>query len=432
MTWLKSRPNLSSGSRGILLIASGTAGGQVVGLFVAPVLTRVYSPADLGLFTVVFALVSTVATVAALRLELAVPIPRDDDDARSVVVLGLIAAAISAVIGTATVALVGRSAAEAYGQPDLARWLWLVPITAAITGAFLVLNQLAVRQRRYASISKRNLIQSITMAAVQVGAGVAGLRPGGLVLGLGVAQAAGATSLLFGSGLTPTALRTAAHGDQLRKVLSRFRRFPLVLAPSGLINVLGIQFPVLLISFAYGPEVTGWLGLSQRVLAIPVALIGTAVAQVYIGELATVVREDPARAIHLFVQTSRRLALAALLIASTVVALGPWAFGLVFGAEWTQSGQFARVLAVGLAAQLVAVPLSQTLIVFERIYLQFMWDVGRLCVTGAATLSCAAFGGSPQQAVLSFAIASAVAYGLSWLLSWRTVSRTSRRCATSS
>ena len=41
--------------KGALAILAGTAGGQVLALAAAPVLTRLYSPSDFGVFTVLSA-----------------------------------------------------------------------------------------------------------------------------------------------------------------------------------------------------------------------------------------------------------------------------------------------------------------------------------------------------------------------------------------
>lgn len=410
-------------ARGVLTIVTGTAGGQLIGLAAAPVLTRIYSPADFGVYTVVFAVSATVATVATLRFDLAVPLPEREADAHSLVLLGLGSALGTAVLGTALVALVGKPLADTAGQPQLMPWLWFVPVIAAIMGGFVVLNQLAVRQRRYGAIARRNLLQALVLAVTQIASGVAGMKPGGMVLGLGIGQAAGAVSLIRGANIGRADLRIAVAWRQLRTVATRYRRFPLVLAPSGLLNVLGLQLPVLIISFRYGPEVAGWLGLSQRVLSLPVMLIGAAVAQVYVGELARFVRDRSAQPRHLFLSATWRLGAIAVAAVAGVALLAPWLFRLVFGSEWEHSGHFAQALALNLGAQLVAVPLSQTLIVYEHQFTQLAWDAGRLILAAGATLICALAGGSAVEAVLAYSLASTSCYIVSWLLSWHTIRR---------
>lgn len=411
--------------RGMAVILGGTAGGQLLALITAPVLSRVYSPSDFGIYTIVTAIAVTLGSSAALRFELAVPLPAEETDAHSLVTLGLLSAGVTATGGTILVAVGGEALAQQFAQPGLMPWLWTVPPTAAVLGAYMVLNQLAIRTKRYGAIGRRNMFQTLVLVVTQVGLGLAGLRPGGLVLGLGLGQTAGATSLLWGSGIRSAAARRGRQPRRLVAALSRYRRFPLVLAPSGLLNVLGLQLPVLFIAYWYGDEVAGWLGLTQRVLALPVALIGAAAAQVYLGELVAASRDGSKRPMALFVKASRRLGGFALLSALVLLLAGPWLFRHVFGPEWVVSGQYAQALSVGLAAQLVASPLAQTVTAFERQYLQLTWDMTRLVVVTGATAICTLAGGSALSTVWCFGLASGFMYAVSWLLSRHTLRRQS-------
>ena len=415
---------LSPNRRGVLAILGGTAGGQALALVSAPVLSRLYSPSDFGLFTVLASLAAIVGTVAALRFELAVPLPERERDAQGLVALGLMSTGLTFVLTSVLAAAAGSHLARAFNQPHLMTWLWCVPVIAAVMGAYLVLNQLAVRQRRYGAIGRRNLLQAVAMVATQVAAGLTDLKAGGLVLGLGVGQATSAVSLVNGSGLFTGEAREGRQRHRLIQIARRYRRFPLLLAPSGLLNVLGLQLPVILIAYWYGGSTAGWLGLTQRVLSLPVMLVGTAIAQVYIAELARASRDDLTRASRLFVVASQRLLVFAGAAALVLMVVAPSLFGLIFGARWTTSGEYAQALAVGLAAQLVAVPVSQTLIVFERQTTQLGWDAGRLALTAGAVSVSHVLGGSALTSIWTYGVSSAVAYTGSWALSLQTIRRT--------
>ncbi|WP_431875781.1 lipopolysaccharide biosynthesis protein [Micromonospora marina] len=417
---------MSSGRRGVVGIAAGSAGGQLLALAAAPLLARLYRPVDFGVLAVIAALVVIVGTVAALRFEMAVPLPEREEDARALVRLGLAAAAGTAILGSVVVLLVGDRVAAWFAQPELVHWLWVVPPSAAAMGVVLVLNQFAVRHRRYGVIGRRNLLQSLAVVVTQVGAGVAGLRPGGLALGFGFGQVAAAAVLLRGAGGRDATARTPRRRPRLLAVARRYRRFPFLLAPSGLLNILGMQLPVLLIAYWYGSAVAGWLGLTQRMIAMPAALVASAVAQVYLGEIARIAREQPRGGRRVFLGASRKLALIAGPGALLVVVAAPTAFSLVFGAQWHSSGVYAQALAVFMAAQLVVSPLSQTLVVYERQALQLVWDAGRVVVVAGAVSVVALAGGSPLTAVWAFGVSGALAYGVGWLMSLRVVTAAGR------
>ena len=403
----------------MLTIAAGTAVGQVLALCAAPVLTRLFSPSDFGILTITTALAASFAAVAALRLELAVPLPESERDARSLVALGLLVAAASGAIGMILVAAGGGWVAQLFDEPALRPWLWFVPLYASIVASYALLNQLAIRHQRYGAVGRRNLVSSVMTLSTQISTGAAGLRPGGLVLGLTAGQLVGAASLLKGSGLRSAESRGAGSVASMRSVLTRYRRFPLLLAPAGLLNVLGLQLPILLIAFSYGSAVAGWLGLTQRVLALPVMLVGQAIAQVYLGELSRDQRENGGRTRALFYRTSARLAGASLVGAAGLLLFAPAMFRLVFGAEWTTSGDYARALALGLAAQMVAYPLSQTLVVLGRQGQQLAWDAGRLLLTVGVVMACASLHVTAMTAVWALGVALALSYFAGWWMAYR-------------
>jgi len=422
---------LSASRRGLITIVGGTALGQLVGLLGAPVLSRIYSPHDFGVFAIVLAMVTTIGTVAGSRFELAIPLPERESDAYSLVFLGLTSCALTAGVGTLVVAVAGDTIAGSFAQEGLRPWLWLVSPTAAIMGVYLVLNQLAIRRLRFGAIGRRNVVQSSGMTATQIVLGLANVRPGGMVLGMAAGQLLGAISLAFGSGLRGAAAREGRVPRRAREVARRYRRFPLFLAPSGLLNVLGMQLPVVLLAYFYGTAVAGWMGLTQRVLAVPVTLVGTAIAQVFLAQLARSKRSDLASVTSIFGRASRSLLAVGAFVGLVFLVGGPQIFALVFGPDWEISGKFAQAMSLGLIAQFVAAPLSQTLIVYERQTLQLSWDTARLLLVSTAIVVCFVTGGSALTAVWALGLTSAVSYLLSWLLSRRVVRESSTLTAES-
>lgn len=77
-------------SRNVLTLMTGTTISQALPIAVAPILTRIYSPEDFGLFAFYFAIVSILAVLATGRYELAIALPKKRDDAYQIVILSSI------------------------------------------------------------------------------------------------------------------------------------------------------------------------------------------------------------------------------------------------------------------------------------------------------------------------------------------------------
>jgi O-antigen/teichoic acid export membrane protein len=399
-------------ARGLSAIIGGTAAGHLAGLVASPALSRLFTPAEFGTFTVVLAIALTLAPAMALRFELAVPLPKDDSVARALVLLGLAASIVTALTTSAVAISAGGSISKALGVPSAASWLPAAPLIAMTLAWFALLNQWALRQQRYALAARRNLVQGVSTVLLQIGAGWANLRSGGLLGGYAGGQLLGILTLLPRSH-TPWA-RQPHH---LAATARRFVRFPLYLAPAGMINAAGVHLPTVLIGGLFGVTAAGWFGLAQRILAFPMMLLGHAVAQVYLSELAKSQRDSTALAQRIFLHASRRLLLAAAVSGMAVLTLAPMAFPLIFGTAWATSGLIAQALALSLAAQLVASPVSPTLVVYERTALQLGWDAGRLAVVTAAVVVPWWMGAGLVACTWSLSVASAGTYAVSWWLS---------------
>lgn len=407
------------GGRGAAMILGGTAAGQALVVLASPILSRLYAPEAFGLLATFTAIVGFGAIVSALRLEMAVPTAPDVESARRIVRGGLGLAVWFTVLGT-LVAFVARGwVARTVNVPALETWLPLAPLACGFAAAFVVLNQWAVREGHFASIGRRGLWRSIATVGGQLGAGAAGLRPGGTVLGLTLGHAVGTATMMSG-----------AHGFRLRDVVRGMREagqvvrerlgFCVRLTASGLFNVAGSQGPLLVVAYAFTAREIGHLGFTQRILAVPIALLGTAIAQVYVSALAKRVRTGGELA-RLYRRVSSRLIAVALVGAAVLLFAGPVLFRTVFGGPWETSGQYARYLSLGMAAQFVSVPLSQTLILVGRTAEQLLWDIGRFVVVVGAVVVAIRMDATADRTVLVLGTAMFVCYTVQWVMNYRVV-----------
>jgi O-antigen/teichoic acid export membrane protein len=393
--------------RGVAQIAFGTAAGQAVLIAITPILSRLYNESDFAVLQVFTGVAAFAAVLASLRLELAIPLAKDDHQARSVLRAGLIGAAVVAcvvwVAGLATEPLWARTA-PLQGLADA--W-WLVPFTLAAIAVFQLISAVLVRAERYGDLATRNTSQSLGTAAAQLGFGFGGMRPLGLLLGLSIGRMFGLASVfgrrrLFPPDPASEGRRPVTVTDMLG-ALRRFRRFPLVTTWSGLMNVAGQYAPFFVFALLYTEQQTGWLAFTARVLALPVTVIGQAVAQVFIGRGANAQRGATGDLPRLTGLAVKRLAMVGVLPAVALAVLAPWAFDLIFGSNWHRAGQYAQVMAVAFLAQFVAGPVANVFNLLERQGVALLSDSVRLVLVVAAPVVVWYLHGSDLLAVAAYA-----------------------------
>jgi len=167
-------------------------------------------------------------------------------------------------------------------------------------------------------------------------------------------------------------------------VALRFRRFPFPTTGSLLLNAVGVQVPTLMLAAFYGAGSLGLYALCQRVIGLPLSLVGDAMAQVYLGEFARSVRTDLGAVRGLFLKTTAQLLCVSAVPFAVLGLTGPWLFGCVFGPGWREAGTFLQLMTPMLFAQFATNPLGGTLGLLERHDLLFLREVLRLALMGGA------------------------------------------------
>jgi O-antigen/teichoic acid export membrane protein len=415
-TWTRGIQGGGESRRGVLLLAGGTAAGQLLNWVVAPALTRVFTPEDFGVSGVFASIFSLLLIVACARLELAIPLASDSRDAVAVAILAILTTAVFSVTLGSALWVWARPLAMHTGVEQLVPYLWLLPFALVGGGLYQVGSYWATRARAFDAVARTKLPQSATQALVPFVVRAVSAGPLGLMLGSVMGHVVGASALLCRFWRDARGEVAKLRLRDLVRALRLNAHFPLVSTWSGLINSAGLYVPGLLLAHQYGPVALGGFVLSQRIMGMPMTLVGQATAQVYVGEAAVKLRERPSDLAALYRSISRRLLVWGAVPIGICTLVAVPTFTLAFGEEWREAGRFAQVLGVAYLAQLCVVPVSQTLTILGRAGTQFAWDCARLVGMIAAFATARTVGTTAVGAVGAYAVVMTAFYVLLWLL----------------
>jgi O-antigen/teichoic acid export membrane protein len=389
----------------------------------SPILTRLYTPEEFGVLAVFASIIGVVFAFIAGRYEMAIPLPDREEQAASLTVAGYIVVLFLSLISGIGLFFGGQQIVQWTNTPNLEPYLWLIPVGLVGAGTYQVLNYWAVRHKAYSVIARTKVTQNAARVGSQVSIGLLSSGPLGLLVGEVLGRVGGVGSLaLFTIRETMSEFKTVSARGVV-KAARRYRRFPMLAAPSALLNKASTNLPALLFASIFSPAVAGWFALSQRVIGLPVWLVSQAVSQVYLGEAAEIRQKSPAELRGLFIRLSALLLAVGLIPALALGAFGDVIFSFVFGADWTEAGQYAEYLSVAFLAQIIVVPLSMTLNILEQQGLQLAWDAARFVIVLGALWGAYQYRVDPSYAVGLFSVSLVLTYVLLWGLSLRAVSK---------
>ena len=391
--------------RNVMVVMTGTAAAQAIGFALSPVISRLYTPADFGVFGAFGAVAGVIAAGATLEYTQAVMLPKSREDAANVFLL----ACLCALAAGALCLLWSVAAPGAVAGLLNTSSVWVFPLLAVATvvsGLNQALQAWCVRAKAFKHTSASQVVRSLSSNGTQVGVGFLGAGAPGLiganVLGDGLAS----VNLLRVVLPDIEALRQSASWARMKQLAWEYRDFPQFLATTNVLGALSMGLPVLLLTKYYGIAVGGAYAFGERIISAPMGFVTRALRQV-LFQRACEIHNEGGRLMPLFVKITAGMFAVAVVPALVFVIWAPGLFAWVFGPQWRTAGELARGLVVWLVFMFCNLPS----VLFARIIRiqnrTFVFDLATLSGRSAALV----LGGmyfTATQTVLAFALVGAV------------------------
>lgn len=332
--------------RNVIVVASGTAGAQMIGMAFSPLITRLYGPEAFGILGTFTAVLAVLTPIAALTYPIAIVLPKSDRHAKGLASLSMRLALMISLI-TFLVLLIGHDwLIKTLGLEAIKVFIYLIPIALILSAYQQVITQWLIRKKQFKVTAKMAVLQALIVNISKTGLGllnptsmmliavtIIGLLVNGVLLKLGI------------KGKKENLTLSNIDSGKMRVLASKHRDFPMYRAPQVLLNALSQSLPVLMLASFFGPASAGFYSIGRTVLGIPSTLIGKSVGDVFYPRITEAINknENPS---PLILKSTLLMSAVGILPFGLIIAIGPWLFSLVFGSEWVVAGEYARWLAL--------------------------------------------------------------------------------------
>lgn len=402
--------------RSIVALLSGTVLAQAIPVALSPLLTRLFLPAEMGVLAQYLSCVAICAVVATGRYELAIVLPKDDDEAFDIFAF---ASQLAVMVSLAAIPLLyfGASLSDVFRRVAGERgWLILLPAGIALAGIAQALTYWVSRRREFARVSFARLVQAGVMGTVQLFAGITGVGGAlGLVVASVLGQVAMVGALLAWVWRQDRARLLGVGWSRPWAAARKHAGFPKFMVAGQLANVASSQTPVLLLGVLYGPQLSGFYMLAERVMVLPASVVGTSIGDVF-RQYAAKQHLEQGHCYDLYLRTAKQLALVAIIPAVVVVAFGPVLFSAVFGASWRPAGEIAVALAAMVFFQSIASPLSQTVLLTGMFRADMIWQFARLALAIGSIYGGYLLAKNPMVSIVCYAAILSIMYCIHMLM----------------
>lgn len=352
-------------AKNFLTLFTGSALAQGITLALAPVLARIYDPADFGVWSLFTSFVAIVGVAATLRYELAIVLPQKDTDAKSLVLLGLlISGALSVLLFFILLVFKGPlSYFSAFNQ--IGAYLFLTPIMVFFIGAYQSFNYWSTRKKTFKSNAYSRVGQNSAMSATNLGYGVVQNGAGGLIFGTLIGQIVGTLIIAYKPLRNLRKFFKDVSVESVHQNRKKYINFAKINTPHALLDTFQNFAVVFILEFYFTALILGLYAFAFRILKAPLSLIGSALAQVFF-EKATRAIENGQSIRPLFFRLQKNMFLIAIIPFAILFFYAPEIFSFVFSDKYTQAGKISQILVPWIFLNFLISPFSNLPIVLNQ------------------------------------------------------------------
>jgi O-antigen/teichoic acid export membrane protein len=359
--------------KNFLTIGFGTLVAQSILVVTSPLLSRLFSPEDFGVFANYTALTAFIIVINTGKYELAIIHPKEHKDAINIAALSFFILVLTTVGLTLLFVFMIRPITSWAGKDLSLSWIVLAPLGAFFANFYLIINEWYIRNDNYKGLGKNRIGNTSGITGVSIFFGL--LRQN---LGLIWGQICGQMVSIF------LALRRIfSHDKSLLRSISKRKmkyfavrhvNFAKYIIPGQLLNTASGLIAISLITFKFGYFHAGLIALVDRVFGIPSSVVGSAINDVFKLQITETYREK-GNCLRVYKKVVFMLLAVAAIPFVLLYFISPALFPFIFGKDWVLAGKYAQVFCCMFFLNFLSMPTRWVFMVAEKQKMEFVWQV---------------------------------------------------------
>jgi O-antigen/teichoic acid export membrane protein len=359
--------------RSATVLVSGAIIAQMISILLQPLLRRLFTAEEFGIYSVYLSLVGIIIVASSLRYDDAIVLPKSDKESVNLLGLSLIFNLTINLTILILVLISGEGIKAFLNLPENfpVSLLAIIPIGAFLFSSYGSLNAWLIRKKKYVAISVNKLVRRSTEGMSQVGLALLKI-PNGLIYSDLIGQAANVATVAVQTRGTGLNLRQISI-PKLKYVLRKYSEFPKYNLIPALMSSSSYLLPVIFINKFFSPESAGFFDLSKLVLSIPLAFIASSLSSVLLQKVSEKYnrKESFINDLKPVIIMVGMISLAEILL---IMFFGEDIFKIAFGKQWIASGSISRIMVWSFAINFIVASFSNIFVAMRRIKTFSLWQ----------------------------------------------------------
>ncbi len=353
-------------SKNVLTLMTGNSIAQLIQLALIPILTRLYSPADFGVFAVYLSISTIISAVASFRYEFAIMLPKEDKEAVNILILSFIISLSISMASFMGLLIFMPLIKENIENKHIIKWLFFVPVTVLFSSMYQIFNVWSNRNTRYKIMTASIISQRSGITATNLIMGLAKIGEAGLVIGNILGQFISAMILLIKSFTKDKNRLIQASFYGMKKAAIKYKKFPLFDSVNTIFFNFSTKGIVILVSKFFGDIVVGFYSLAERLMITPFNFFIDAFSQAFYQKLAYTYNHNRGYFNILIEQAVQRIAIIITIPYLILVVTSKWYIPTLLGSQWEMLYKYIHIFSPFVYVSLTASPYTHILKIIDK------------------------------------------------------------------
>ena len=356
----------------VLKISTSTIISALVIAITLPIITKMFSASILGKYQLLISIITIFGVISCFKYEMAIVLPRKDNIASNVLILCLCALSSFCLILLLIFYLTNGVLLKAFNAENLIDTFWLIPIGVFFFGLFEIVKYSLLRKKLFNLFSRARVYQVLSTQSLIIVFGL--MNPSFISLFLAFISGHFISTALF---LKKSLIKIKPTKNiQIFEIAKKFKKFPSFNTPMVFANTLSNELPVFFLATYFSSETLGYFLLANKLIVIPMNLIGTAINKVYFQKASETFNRNKKNLFRLYINTTKKLILLGLPPLFMFYFSSDFIVDLIFGDKWVVTGQIMKIIAITAFFKFITSPIGTSFTIINKqdiaFYLTFL------------------------------------------------------------
>lgn len=330
--------------KNVIVLTTGMVGAQMITMLFSPIITRLYGPVAYGIMGSFQAATQILIPIAALSMPIAIVLPKEEKEVKGIIQLSFYITILLSLLSFLVILLFRQQIVDSFQLNEISAYLYFIPIIIFFGGISQIYNQWLIREKKFNISAKANFGDKLLINSGKLFSGF--INPSASILVFFTSLTYGIHSLLIYLFTKKRIIKDAFNEKvSIKKILKKYKDFPLFRAPEVFINAISGNLPILLLTSFFGPAAAGFFTIGLSVLGIPSQLIGKSIGDVFYPRISEGVNNKE-NSTTMILKATLILAGIGIIPFGLVILFGPQLFSIVFGDSWFRAGEYGRWIAI--------------------------------------------------------------------------------------